>query len=927
MSEKRINLTVGLGVFLLSAFVYLRTLSVTVVFWDVGEFCAASYLMQVPHPPGSPLFLLIARIASMVPFFADIAARMHAVSAIGSAAGIFLLYLNGVKIISIFRGAPQGLIDRLAVYGSSAIGALALAFSTTYWDNSIEAEVYGLAMLFVSLILWLALTWREHADGPGNERYLLLIAYLIGLSVGVHLLAVLSVFSVLMIIYFRRVPVNRSSIIRFGLIGLAIFFVIYPGTVQYLPSMLDGEFKGFRSDVLVFVPLVLILAALYAVYRTTLTHQKVLHLAALSFLLIVLGYTTYTGVLIRANVPNIPMNENNPSDLARLTSYVGREQYGETPILSGESWDNGLGDFREKLFPRRYSHEALHSPTRNNYTSDTEFLWRYQIDHMYVRYVLWNFVGAEGDWQNAGVSWKETWGIPFLLALLGAYYHFRRDWKMASVLLMLWIVMGIVLDLYQNQQDPQPRERDYFYVGAYYVMCLWIGIAASGVIDAVRKRRSGAASTPAAAAVLVVLGAAVPLNLCRINWHEHDRSKDYVAWDYAYNLLQSCAKDAILFTNGDNDTFPLWYLQDVEGIRRDVRVANLSLINTPWYINFLKYQEPYGTKRVAISIPDQQIEKIQPAIWKARQVDLPVPKEVLRSFGITDTTASEKMALVDSSVLAGGRMIFTLSGAPFDNENRVLRVQDRLVYDIIRSNQWKRPIYFAVTVSPDARAGLDRYLWMEGGAYRLKPLRSVSYEGAIDPAILEANLMADSIVPSKEPRHGFLYRNLNSRDVYYDENTERMMVNYRIGFLQLAYYAMKTEKNPAKGRAILNRMEYLIPLDVMPPRDWHMGYSIARTFYDVGERAHFMRYADFVEAKCKLSIERNDFNASDPYSNPYVTLLDLYELRRQYGSAADLMRRLQEQYPGDSGIARRIQQYEQLQKSAPVPETTGTAPN
>src|SRR5437879_6054666 len=248
MSGKMINRAVALGVFLVTVGVYLKTLSTTVVFWDVGEFCAAARLLQVPHPPGAPLFVFLARIASLIPYRDDIAARMHAVSAIGSALGVMFLYLVSVKIIELFRGTCQTAYDRIAVYGASAVGALALAFSTTYWDNAIEAEVYGMGMFFVSLCLWLALKWREHADEPHNEKYLLMIAYLLGLSTGVHILALLITIPILMIVYFRKYEFSRRSFIRFSLAALAAFFVIYPGIVQFIPGLLAGDLGGTKSD-------------------------------------------------------------------------------------------------------------------------------------------------------------------------------------------------------------------------------------------------------------------------------------------------------------------------------------------------------------------------------------------------------------------------------------------------------------------------------------------------------------------------------------------------------------------------------------------------------------------------------------------------------------------------------------------------------
>jgi hypothetical protein len=922
MSDKMINRLVALTVFLISAFVYIKTLSVTVVFWDVGEFCAASWLMQVPHPPGSPLFLLLARVVSMVPFFDDIAARMHAISAISSALGIMFLYLVSVKVLSSFRGGTKNAIDRLMVYGASAIGALTLAFSTTYWDNAIEAEVYGLSMLFVTAILWLAMRWWERSEEAHSETYIILIAYLIGLSTGVHLLAVLAVFPVMMLIYFKRYELNRSTFIRFLVATVAAFFFIYPGVVKYLPSMLDGDFMGVKSEMWPLIPIAATIAALYGTFKSKRTGHKIVYVACVSFLFIVLGYTTYYGVLIRANVPNIPMNENDPSNIERLVSYLGREQYGDTPILKGDSWDNDLQDYREKLFPRRHSREAMHEQTRVNYTSDADFLWRYQSNHMFFRYVFWNFIGAEGDWQDAGVGWSDTWGIPFFLGLIGLYYSFRKDWKFASVFLVIFIIMGIVLALYQNQQQPQPRERDYFYVGAYYVFALWIAVGIYGIIELLLSLLKGAGSAKwMAFAVLCITLVAGPVNLLRANWFEHDRSKNYAAWDYSYNLLQSVEKDGILFTNGDNDTFPLWYLQDVEGVRRDVRIVNLSLVNTNWYISQLKNQRPHGAEKVPISLTDAQIERIQPIAWKPRMVDLPVPHDVAKEFGVTDT-----------SVLNRGKITFEMKGVPFTNDIRILRTQDIMVRDIVMTNQWKRPIFFAVTVSPDSKIGLDNYMWMHGLTYKLTPVYASGPDGGLVDSIMYENVMASKdipgvagqsdtirntremvglVKPSTLPQRGYRYRELNNPDVYYDENAQRMIMNYRVSFMRLAEYEARVNGNRNKAKAIMASMDDLLPVSILPVRDWRFSEQVMEIFRGLGDLDRFEHYANDIEQKCWAVIDDPTADISG-YFNPFRPLMSIYDTRKDYANVVRLLKKAQERYPNDPNLKPQIDRYQSL---------------
>jgi hypothetical protein len=773
--------------------------------------------------------------------------------------------------------------------------------------------------------MWLAFRWWEVSEEPHNEKYMLLIAYLVGLSVGVHLLAVLAIFPVLMIIYFRRYEVTRNSFIKFSIVALIIFFVIYPGIVQLMPSMLDGEFKGFKSDVLPFIPPVLIIAAGYGVYRARQTNHKLLQVACLSFLFIVLGYTPYAVVIMRANVDNLPMNENAPHDIAGLVSYLGREQYGDTPLLKGESWSNEKKDFVEKYFPRRWSPEAMHRPTRENYTSDGDFLWRYQTYHMFIRYVLWNFVGAESDLQDAGVSLKPTWGIPLLIALFGIYYHFKKDWKFALIFMAMFLIMGVVLALYQNQQDPQPRERDYFYVGAYYVLALWVAVGLIGLIDVARAYLKNAQMSNASSYAILCIGLiAVPVNLLRVNWHEHNRTGNYIAWDYSYNILQSCEPNGILFTNGDNDTFPLWYLQDVEGIRRDVRIVNLSLVNTSWYILQLKNSSPHGALKVPISLSDAQISRIQPQAWKPKQMDLPVSRDVFNRFVETDRPKQSGISIVDSSVLAQGKISFTLTGVPFREGVNVLRVQDVMVHNIIMANRWERPVHFAVTCSPDSKIGLDNYLWMQGLTYKLRPFKIDENQMGIDYDIMKQQLYADNVKPSKTPQYGYIFRNLNNRHVYYDENVQRMIMNYRFNFIRLAEYASRVQNDKAKAKSILTRMEDLMPLEVNPMYDARLMSYIMNFFLQVGDTVNFEKYAGSLEGNAKKLLEENKIDSDDPFF-AYRTLVEIYDARKDYASALEILRKASAQYPDVPDLKNRIQYYERMLQN-PSSADTGKKP-
>jgi len=366
MNTSKLNRIIALSVFAIAMFVYLKTLSDTVVFWDVGEFMAAANLMQVPHPPGAPLFLILARVFSMIPLAADIAVRMHVISAIASALTVVLLYLITVKLITGWRGRPETTFDALVVYGSSVIGALAMTFSPTFWFNAVEAEVYGVDTLVIGLILWLGLRWYEHGHGAKSDAYLLMIAYLVGLAIGVHLLAILAILPVMYLVYFRTFEFDTKVVLksvrdwRFllatGVIAV-IFYLIYPLMVTTLPSLLVGEIGSTKLDALRYVPYLLVLGALYGVYYSYTTKKRILNLTLLSFLFIILGFSTYIMVYMRANV-DPPMNENDPSTVERLVSYLNREQYGTAP----------------KFLPRRWNTSDTEIAQRHqNYTSEFDY--------------------------------------------------------------------------------------------------------------------------------------------------------------------------------------------------------------------------------------------------------------------------------------------------------------------------------------------------------------------------------------------------------------------------------------------------------------------------------------------------------------------------------------------------------------------------
>ncbi len=910
MEHTKLNKYVAGFVFLGTLLLYVKTLADTVVFWDVGEFISAAYLLQVPHPPGSPLFLLLAKIFGFLPLYSDPAVRVHFFSALTSALTAMFVYLSLVKLIILWRPRTDDLWNKISLYTSAAIGAFSLSFSATFWFNAVEAEVYGISMLFVGLVTWLALRWNERADSPSHQRYIFLIAYLIGLSLGVHLLALLVIFPFLIIVFFRRFEFSVRNYIIFGAVAIAIFAVVYPGIVKIMPSLLDGKYtfgsgKESESILWTMIPIGAIVAAIYGAWYAVKQKKEMLHLASLSFLLIILGYSTYTMVIIRANA-NPPMNENDPSTLEKLVSYLNREQYGESPLMK-----------------RRWSQEPQHQGIYTNYKSDGDYFWRYQMDEMLLRYFLWQYAGREGDWQGAGVNWKQLWGIPLFVGLFGFYYHYKKDKAMWWVFFNFFLLMSIIMAFYFNMQNPQPRERDYFYVGAFFVFSIWIGIGALGLIDTVREAVKGEMLKKYASTfVLAFTVVFIPVNMLYTNYDASDRTGDYVAWDYSYNLLQSCEPDAILFTNGDNDTFPLWYLQDVEGVRRDVRIVNLSLVNTSWYIKQLKHQEPYGAKKVPISLSDQEIEQIGPMQWEPRELSLPVPPHVMKEY--EQFSDQPVQAPLKGAVEAkAGEVRFVLSNTmafpqPGGQVIKAIRAQDIMAYDIIRTNNWVRPIYMAVTSTPDSKIGLDRYFRMDGLAMKLIPYAAPTDEGVIDPAILSANLLNEPAVPNPGFQRGYRFRGLRDSTVRYDENVTRLVMNYRNAFMRLALHYMNVERNNAKAIEVLDSMMTKLPTNVLS-LDYRVEFDITNFYHFAGAKDRYIEMTEKLLAKLQ---ELTAAPVAEPFQNqyhPYYILMTLYQNREEYDKALAMVDRISKEYGSVQGLGPWAQsQRAQIEAQAAV---------
>ena len=959
MSQKNIHRIMAFVVFIIAFVTYFMTAQPSVSFWDCGEFVASSYSLQVPHPPGTPFFILIGRVLSMIPFAENIAFRVNTISILSSALVILFLYLSAVKLIENYNKKKyDSSFNQIGTYFSAAVGALSLAFADTFWFNATEAEVYAFSTFFIAFVTWLILLWNEKADNPDSEKYLIMIAYLIGLAIGVHLMSILAMVSIVMIVMFRKYlhddAVTKKTaylfLIQAGitiLIALAIwatatgstapnpdeykafdlrfitiiglfwavymgamwkkvfqknsFYIpimiggvmliaVYPGFVKYIPQFIyDLSGNNYVMNLTTFLGI--FVGVGYLIFWSQKNNKPTTNLLAKSVLFILLGYSTYSMTMIRAN-QDTPINLNDPKTMSEFHSYMNREQYGDFPA-----------------FKRRFSQEGHQRGIYTNYSSDLDFFWNYQMDRMFNRYLGWNYIGRDSTVQGSGVDFLQLLAIPFLLGLFGIYYQFRRDWKMASALMAMFIFLGYLTVFYQNQQQPQPRERDYFYVGAFFVYSIWIALGTRGIFDLIVSQfKNSPLMKPIYSFVMVLILFAVPITMLKANYFTHDRSRNFVPWDYAYNLLQSVAPNAVLFTNGDNDTFPLWYLQDVEGVRRDVRVANLSLLNTPWYVKQLKNLAPYGSKKIAMKLSDKEVDRIGPSRWEPRTMRLPVPQIVFAEAGVKDTSITNK-----------GSISWKMNNTTSYGNIKVVRVQDLIALNIIQAANWERPIYYAVTCSENSRLGLEDYLQMEGMAFRLVPKKRDRPTYYINEKLMREQLFNEPDSYSKTYQPGFKFRGLNDTTIFLDENHQRLSQNYRNSFLRLAIYYLDQSKKD-KAVEVLDEMEKKLPRNNIKMRH-ELLYDVSNLYYSAGALKQYNKMVEELEPIMVARLEANPKDFQRQY-NPYVVLRDIYENRKDYQSLVDLFSILEKEVPGDANIKGIVARYKAMANTKQATDTT-----
>ncbi|MEX2641760.1 MAG: DUF2723 domain-containing protein [Balneolales bacterium] len=869
--HKTLNKLFAAAAFITAFILYLLTLPPTTSFWDPAERIATAWGLQIPHPPGTPLYLLLGRLFSMFVTTESVAYSINIMSALASSVTVMLLYLIIVRLVREWKGNPDALplIDKIGLYGGALVGALAFSVTDSHWFTSIEAETYALSLTFTAIVVWLVLKWSENHDRPRNERWLILITYMFGLAFGVHLLSLLVIFFVGLIIYFKKYEFEPRSFVMAGLCSVVVFFSIYPVTMIHIPT-LAGAFEDFTGGLLGPIAFIILLVGVlaYGIYYTHIKRMRLANIVLLGYMVILIGYSSFSLIYIRSQV-DPAINQNAPDNIERFISYLNREQYGSHPILTGNSFNNELGSIdrnEEKLFPRRHSSDPRHMSKYAEYDSDWHFFWSYQVGHMYMRYFNWNFIGRDSDLQDApwtaGFTSSDHAGnpahntfffLPFLLGLLGMVYHFQKDWKRAFSVLILFLATGLAIVFYLNQTPFQPRERDYSYTGSFFAFSIWVGLGVTGIMELIRDYLKQ--NRIAACGALAMCFLAAPVLIGIQTYSNNDRSLRYVAPDYAYNMLNSTAPYAIIFTNGDNDTFPLWYLQEVEGVRTDVRVVNLSLLNTPWYIKQMKNKWNHDSPPVPISLTDEEVDRLEDKFDFQRpgdfhtpgEITIPVDKELLSQYheseardagSIFSETAGAQEPEVRTSSMnfeipvdeLDDEVTWEFEGSFLTedrqgNELYYTRIQDDMVLDILRTNQWIRPVYFAITVSRDGQLDLQNYFRLEGKAFRVVPVQHNESYGMVDTEIHGNRL------------NSFRFRETDNENAYFDENIRRMLDNYRTIFNRQAT-AFADMSRPDSAAYWMSWGEDKIPFDVVEGNVGSMiNYAYQYSQLDEDERA------------------------------------------------------------------------------------------
>ncbi len=942
MQYKKINNLLGWLCFAIASITYILTLEPSVSFWDCGEFISCAYRLQVAHQPGYPLFAMLGKAFSLLSFGnnAKVPFYTNMMSAVASGATIMFLFwtITALAKKMLQKNADEA-VDQsrlMIVMGAGLVGALAFTYTDTFWFSAVETIVFALSSLCTAIVFWAILKWDAHADEPGADRWLVFIAYVIGLSIGIHLLNLLTIPAISMVYYFRRSRnANVGGAIGTFLIGVLILVLVQYGIRGYtiqIAAYFDLFFvntlhMGFWSGAFFFF-LIIIAILVAGIYYGNKNKKPLITLAFLCVAFIYFGYSSFAYIPIRATA-GTNLDNSHPDNAFILYGYLNRIQYGESPLAYGQYFDAKIVDQTEgstlyrkgetryedagkkqnyvydhtTILPRMYSSDGtdpqfyrqwlrMGDQDAPTFANNLEWMFSWQIYQMYVRYFLWNFVGryndidgqqstasTDGNWTSGirdnhknlpksvidGTTYTPLYALPLIIGLFGCVYHFQRKRRDALVVLLLFFFTGVAIVLYVNQPSIQPRERDYSYVGSFYAFAIWIGLGVIGIAELIRIKASEKMSAIIATAICLLAG---PVLLASKEWKAHDRSTKMTPHDMAYNYLISCPPNAILFTYGDNDTYSLWYDQEVEGIRADVRIVNLSLFTGDWYIR--QMQKPMNNSApLPITMPyDKYKEGVRDVIYFMDQkMGADSVKDIFDFLTSDDQRAQGRFikdggfatydqiqGVINSQLPANAtqaqkdsmkRVIDDKLSGPYVNylptknfkinvnaddvlKNHVITPEqkDKLattmewkytsnyvtkenlaMLDILAHNNWKRPICFTTTIGQENLVGLQPYLYQEGFTYHLIPFK-------VDTANKDQLSKTNSLVMYDNMMNKFRYGNFKHARYLDHESTSMFYPVMLRTFFDLAQGLIK-DGHPDLALKVLHKYDEVMP-DINP---------------------------------------------------------------------------------------------------------------
>ena len=1007
MNFNKINNITGWFVCVIACAVYILTAEARGSLWDCGEFVSSCFKLQIPHPPGAPLFVIMGRI--FIVLFGDnpmtAAKAVNIMSALASGFAILFLFWTITHFArKIYQKKSPELTGEqiFTVMAAGLVGALAFTFSDSMWYSAVEGEVYGSSSFLTALVFWLILKWEHKADEPGADRWIILLFFVIGLSIGIHLLNLLTIPAIVMVYYFRRYKVTNWGIFWAFIVGCVITGFVQKFVIQYtitgsgifdrwfvnglgLPffsgfttyfillgiviiigirraDKLINNFTGFAVWLSVFVflfsfPFItsfftfILFAAgtallVYGAYHNKNKILDFLKLGLWCFAFMLIGYSTYLTTMVRSAAnPSVDMyNVDNPMS---LVGYLGREQYGDFPLIYGQTfaaeikrnpdgtpvvkekgyrWQKGKDKYINigKNFEYEYDPEdmmflpriwdgsndqghanyyrswlGLGNDEKPTYMDNIKWAFQYQIGWMYLRYFGWNFVGRQNDIQGTGnvrdgntitgISFIDNlflgdqsklpdsirnnkahntlFALPLILGLIGLFYQYKRHNGDFLVTFLLFFFTGFAIVFYLNAAGPQPRERDYVFAGSFYAFAIWIGIGVMMVKEWFEKVTSGKIAGFAAAVICTL---AVPVIMGFQEWDDHDRSKKLLAPDLAKDYLESCAPNAILFTFGDNDTYPLWYAQEVEGVRPDIRVVNYSLLGIDWYINELRYKinqsdpvdllwgpdKTEGDKRNVVyfdakpNIPQNQYVYLDQVLTDIIGSDNPAnmitygADNTFNTFPVRKFAVPVDTALVheNGTVNPGDKVLPELRFDLSPNKNALMK-NDLAVLNVIAANKWKRPIYFT---SQFNELGFGQYLRADGLSYRLVPVQPKENDNVNDDVAYD-NMMKK-----------FAFGNADLKGVYFDEENRRHLLTIRQAYASAAS-SLADDGKKDKAKQLLEKCDKGMDPSNMPyamVSRVNQHNVVGGSMMDAAYKADYKELADKIERALKRDIEQ-----------------------------------------------------------------------